>query len=56
MHKLWQGLDPHIVLSAVGSFVTGCVLVLHVWAFSQFGWPKSLKAKYNPSTVAAAVR
>jgi len=46
MHRLWVGLDPHIVLSCVGSFVTGCVLVLHLWAFGQFNWPATLKATY----------
>jgi hypothetical protein len=29
---------------------------MHIWAFGQFGWPKDLKAKYNPTAVASAVR
>ncbi len=41
-----MGTDPHIIMSALGSFLVGCVLVLHMWAFSQFNWPASLKAKY----------
>jgi len=54
MHRVWVGLDPHIILSAVGSFVAGTVLVLHIWAFGQFNWPGTLKAKY--ATPPAATR
>jgi hypothetical protein len=56
MYKIWQGLSPHGVLMGVGTFISGAVLVMHIWAFGQFGWPKSLKAKYNPPAVASAVR
>jgi hypothetical protein len=56
MHRVWIKLDPHMVLMATGTFVAGAVLVMHIFAFGQLGWPKSLKAKYNPSTVASAVR
>jgi hypothetical protein len=56
MYKLWQGLSPYVILSSLGSFITICVLVLHFWAFNQFGWPKSLKAKYNPPVAAAVTR
>jgi hypothetical protein len=56
MHKIWQGLDPHIVLAAVGTFISGAVLVMHIWAFGQFGWPKDLKAKYNPQAASAQMR
>jgi len=38
------------------TFVAGTVLVLHIFAFGQFGWPKELKAKHNPPAVASAVR
>jgi hypothetical protein len=56
MHKIWQGLDPHIVLASVGTFVSATVLVIHMFAFSQLGWPKDLKAKYNPPAASAQMR
>jgi hypothetical protein len=56
MYKIWQGQSPHLVLAMVGAFISGAVLVMHIWAFGQFGWPKDLKAKYNPPTVASAIR
>jgi hypothetical protein len=56
MYKIWQGLDPHLVLMGVGTFISGAVLVMHIFAFGQLGWPSSLKAKYNPPAVASAVR
>lgn len=56
MYRVWIKLDPHAVLMATGTFVAGAVLVMHIFAFGQLGWPKSLKAKYNPPTVASAVR
>jgi hypothetical protein len=48
MYKMWKGLDPHVVLSVVGSFITICVLVIHVFAFKAVGYPKSAITKYNP--------
>ena len=56
MHRVWIGLEPRQALMGFGTFVVGAVLVMHIWAFGQFGWPKSLKAKYNASAVASAVR
>ncbi len=53
MHRIWIGLDPKIVMSATGSFIAGAVLVLHVWAFGQFNWPGTLKAKYATTPPAA---
>jgi len=55
MYRIWKGLDPKIVMSLMGSVLAIMVLVLHTWAFNQFGWPKTLKAKYNPP-VAAVTR
>ena len=56
MHRVWVSLDPHQVLLGTVTFVAGAVLFMHIWAFGQFGWPKDLKAKYNPTAVASAVR
>ena len=50
MHRVWIGLDPQIVLSLVGSFVAGCVLVIHLFAFRVVNFPGSTIAKYaSPS-------
>ena len=46
MYRIWIGLDPKIVMSLTGTAISVMVLVLHVWAFNQFNWPASLKAKY----------
>ncbi|WP_353269307.1 hypothetical protein [Gemmatimonas sp.] len=54
MHRIWMGNDPNLIMSALGTFLVGCVLVLHIWAFGQFNWPGTLKAKY--ATPAAATR
>jgi hypothetical protein len=54
MYRIWVGLDPHVIMSGIGSFIAGAVLVLHMWAFNQFNWPGTLKAKY--ATPAAATR
>lgn len=56
MHRVWIGLDPHQALAGAATFVVGAVLVMHIFAFGQLGWPKSLKAKYNPPAVASAIR
>jgi hypothetical protein len=29
---------------------------MHMWAFSQFNWPSSLKAKYANTATPAAVK
>jgi hypothetical protein len=49
-----MGTDPHVVMSGLAAFLVGAVLFLHMWAFSQFNWPASLKAKY--ATPPAATR
>ena len=54
MHRIWIGTDPHMVMAGLGSFLVGAVLVMHMWAYSQFNWPASLKAKY--ATPPAATR
>ncbi|MCO4100800.1 MULTISPECIES: light-harvesting protein [Gemmatimonas] len=54
MHRIWMGTDPHIIMSALGSFLVGAVLVMHIWAYGQFNWPATLKAKY--ATPPAATR
>jgi hypothetical protein len=56
MHRVWVGLDPHQALMGVGAFVVGAVLFMHMWAFSQFNWPSSLKAKYANTATPAAVK
>ncbi|MFM8781322.1 MAG: hypothetical protein ACKOFO_07630 [Gemmatimonadota bacterium] len=56
MHRVWIGLEPRQALAGFGTFVVGAVLVMHIFAFGQLGWPKSLKAKDNASAVASAVR
>ncbi len=54
MHRLWVGLDPHIVLSVLGSFIAGTVLVIHLFAFNVVNYPDSTIEKY--SSPAAATR
>ena len=52
MYRIWMGLNARMIMSALGTAIAGMVLTLHVWAFGQFGWPKSVKAKYNPPSAA----
>lgn len=47
MHRLWVGLDPHIVLSVLGSFIAGTVLVIHLFAFRVVNYPGSTIPKYS---------
>jgi len=54
MYRIWIGLDPHLIMGGIGSFIAGAVLIMHMWAYSQFNWPASLKAKY--ATPPAATR
>jgi hypothetical protein len=54
MHRIWVGLEPRLIMSVLGSFIAGAVLVLHIWAFNQFNWPGTLKATY--ATAPAATR
>lgn len=56
MHRIWVGLDPQIIMSVVGSFVAGTVLVIHIFAFNQLNWPGTLKAKYATPSAAAVTR
>ncbi len=57
MHRIWIGNDPNLIMSALGTFLVGCALVIHVWAYSITGWPKYKKAQYNAQAAApAAVR
>ena len=54
MYRIWIGLDPHLIMGGIGSFIAGAVLIMHMCAYSQFNWPASLKAKY--ATPPAATR
>jgi len=54
MHRIWVGLDPQIIMSVVGSFVAGTVLVIHLFAFRVVNFPGSTMAKY--ASPAAATR
>ena len=56
MHRLWIGLNPREVLGFTMVFVSGTVLVIHIFAFGVVGYPKTTKMKYNPPAVASAVR
>jgi hypothetical protein len=57
MHRIWMGNDPNLIMSALGTFLVGCALVIHVWAYSITGWPKYKKAQYQAQLAApAAVR
>jgi hypothetical protein len=51
MYRMWKGLDARFVLSATGTAVTLIVVFIHIWAINITGWPKSVKAKYNPPAV-----
>ncbi len=48
MYRIWIGLEPRMIMSLLGTALSAMVLTLHVWAFGQFGWPKSVKMKWNP--------
>jgi uncharacterized integral membrane protein len=54
MHRIWVGLDPQIIMSVLGSFIAGTVLVIHLFAFRVVNYPGSTMAKY--ATPAAATR
>jgi hypothetical protein len=43
-----------MIMGGLGSFLVGAALFMHMWAFSQFNWPASLKATY--ATPPAATR
>jgi hypothetical protein len=54
MYKIWQGQDAMQVLTGLAFFLGCLAMVLHIFAFSVVGYPKTTKAKYNAT--AAAVR
>ena len=54
MYRIWIGLDPHLIMGGIGSFIAGAVLIMHLFAFNQLNWPSTLKAKY--ATPSAATR
>lgn len=56
MHKIWQGMDPIVVLGSLFSFLFMLAMAIHVFAFSVVGYPKTTKAKYNPPAAATALR
>jgi len=45
-----------LATAAIGSFIAGAVLFMHLFAFSQLNWPSSLKATYANSAAPAATR
>lgn len=51
MYKIWRGADPHVVLSGLFFSLGVLSIVLHMFAFSAVGYPKTTKAKYNPAAV-----
>lgn len=53
MHRIWVGLDPRIVLSVLGSFIAGTVLVIHLFAFRVVNFPGSTISKYATPPAAA---
>ena len=52
MYKLWRGAEPQMVLSGLFFALGVLSIVLHMFAFSAVGYPKTTKAKYNPPAVA----
>lgn len=52
MHRLWVGLDPHIVLSVLGSFIAGTVLVIHLFAFKVVNHPGKTMERYYSAPAA----
>jgi hypothetical protein len=56
MYRIWIGLDPHLIMGGIGSFIAGAVLFMHLFAYSQLNWPASLKATYANTAAPAATR
>jgi hypothetical protein len=54
MHRIWIGNDPNLILGALGTFLAGLALIIHVWAYSITGWPKYKKAQYQAQAAAPA--
>ncbi len=53
MYKIWRGSDPNTVLAGLFFSLGVLSIVLHLFAFSAVGYPKSTKAKYNPAPAVA---
>ena len=56
MHKIWQGTDPHLVMTGLAFFLGALALFIHLWAYSITGWPKDVKASYAAKAAAAQPR
>ncbi len=56
MHKIWQGMDPVVILGVLSGFLFMMAMAIHMFAFSVVGYPKTTKAKYNPSAATTALR
>jgi hypothetical protein len=54
MYRMWKGLEPRFVLSLTGTAVTLIVIFNHILAINTLGWPKYVKAKYNPPAAQVA--
>ena len=54
MHRIWIGLDPRVILSVLGAFISGTVLVIHLFAFRVVNYPGSTIAKYRTPAAANA--
>lgn len=56
MHRIWQGMDPQLIMGGLGFFLAGLALIIHMWAYSITGWPKYKRAEYNAQTPSTQVR
>ena len=52
MYKIWRGADPMTVLAGLFFSLGVLSVVLHLFAFSAVGYPKSTKVKYTQAAVA----
>lgn len=52
MYKIWRGADPQLVLHGLFFALGVLSIVLHMFAFSAVGYPRTTKAKYNPPAAA----
>ncbi len=55
MYRIWIGLDPKLIMSAIGTFLSAMCLVIHLFAFKVVNYPGSVAQKY-PNYKAAATR
>lgn len=53
MYKIWKGADPQLVLHGLFFALGVLSIVLHIFAFSAVGYPKSARMKYNPPVATA---